>query len=201
MCRRGMLGGPEDSTASAARLGTTRPEDHPIDAGSFLDSPVGPVVLVLAIALAIVVVALVLVARSLARVRSRLDALSAGSDGASLEQVLASSLERVHRVARDLDDVTARTTSLETLGRSAIRNVGLVRFNPFEDTGGNQSFALALLDADGDGVVMSSLHARSGTRIYAKAVVAGRSDSALSDEEAEAIRLAREERRGTAVAS
>jgi hypothetical protein len=196
-----MLGGPEDSTAPAARLGTTRPEDHPIDAGSFLDSPLGPVVIVLAIVLVIVVVALVLVARSLARVRARLDALSAGSDGASLEQVLATSLERVHRVARDLDDVTARTTSLETLGRSAIRNVGLVRYNPFEDTGGNQSFALALLDADGDGVIVSSLHARSGTRIYAKAVVAGRSDSALSDEEAEAIRLAREERRGTAVAS
>ena len=68
--------------------------------------------------------------------------------------------------------------------------IGLVRFNPFEDTGGNQSFALALLDRNGDGFVVSSLHARAGTRVYAKAVAAGKSEAALSDEEAEALRLA-----------
>ena len=45
-----------------------------------------------------------------------------------------------------------------------------MRYNPFEETGGNQSFALALLDAEGDGWVLSSLHARSGTRVYAKAI-------------------------------
>ena len=57
---------------------------------------------------------------------------------------------------------------------TAFQRVGLVRYNPFEETGGNQSFALALLDADGDGWVLSSLHARSGTRVYAKAITAGR---------------------------
>jgi hypothetical protein len=65
-----------------------------------------------------------------------------------------------------------------------------VRFNPFEDTGGNQSFALALLDAEGNGWVLSSLHARSGTRVYAKAIREGRADGALSDEEAAAIKQA-----------
>jgi hypothetical protein len=68
--------------------------------------------------------------------------------------------------------------------------VGLVRFNPFEDTGGNQSFALALLDGRGDGFVVSSLHARAGTRVYAKAVTDGRSDGALSEEESDALRRA-----------
>ena len=72
----------------------------------------------------------------------------------------------------------------------AFSRVGLVRFNPFEDTGGNQSFALALLDGNGDGFVVSSLHARTGTRLYAKSVSAGASDSALSDEESEALRQA-----------
>ena len=71
-----------------------------------------------------------------------------------------------------------------------MQKVGLVRYNPFEETGGNQSFALAMLDADGDGWVLSSLHARSGTRVYAKAVSAGRSDVALSDEETAALRQA-----------
>jgi hypothetical protein len=79
---------------------------------------------------------------------------------------------------------------LERDGKLAIQRVGLVRFNPFEDTGGNQSFAVALLDANDDGLVVSSLHARQGTRIYAKAVARGRPEAALSDEEAEALRRA-----------
>ena len=51
-----------------------------------------------------------------------------------------------------------------------IQRVGLLRFNPFDDTGGNQSFALALLNDQGDGVVISSLHSRETTRIYGKPV-------------------------------
>ena len=64
----------------------------------------------------------------------------------------------------------ARTGALEAAGLRAFQRVGLVRFNPFEDTGGNQSFALALLDAEGNGWVLSSLHARTGTRVYAKPI-------------------------------
>ncbi len=79
---------------------------------------------------------------------------------------------------------------VEAAQRKAFQRLGLVRYNPFEETGGNQSFALALLDAKGDGWVLSSLHARSGTRIYAKTISAGRADAALSEEETAAIRQA-----------
>ena len=72
-----------------------------------------------------------------------------------------------------------------------IQRVGVVRFNPFPDTGGNQSFVMALLDARGDGVVLSSLHSRGGTRVYLKQVNAGKAETALSEEELEAIRRAR----------
>jgi hypothetical protein len=65
-----------------------------------------------------------------------------------------------------------------------------VRYNPFEDTGGNQSFALAIVDAGGDGFVVSSLHARQGTRVYAKGVVKGSAETSLSDEEAAALQQA-----------
>jgi hypothetical protein len=91
---------------------------------------------------------------------------------------------------KDVDDLVVRSAILEANGRKAVQRIGLVRYNPFEETGGNQSFALAMTDANGDGVVISSLHARAGTRLYAKSVVAGRSDAALSAEEAEAIRIA-----------
>jgi hypothetical protein len=86
----------------------------------------------------------------------------------------------------DVDRVNRLATQLE----SAIQRVGVVRYNPFEDTGSNQSFVLAMLDARGDGFVLSSLHSRQATRMFLKPVSAGKADSAVSEEEAEAIRIA-----------
>ena len=101
--------------------------------------------------------------------------------------MLDNHLEKVFAMSRELNDVAARTTRLEATQRKTFQRVGLVRYNPFEETGGNQSFALALLDAAGDGWVLSSLHARAGTRVYAKAITGGRSDAGLSAEESAAI--------------
>ena len=128
--------------------------------------------------------------RRQSRLRRRLDGITRGAEGRSLEAILDAHLDKVLAVARELDELSARSAVLEAEARRAIQRIGLVRFNPFEETGGNQSFALALTDRNGDGFVVSSLHARTGTRLYAKAIVAGRSDSALSAEEAEALRLA-----------
>lgn len=126
----------------------------------------------------------------LRRLGRRLDALTRGSAGSSLEAVIGSGLGRVDHVAHEMDNLSARSAVLEGTFRQSLQLVGLVRFNPFEDTGGNQSFALALLDGRGDGVVVTSLHARSGTRVYAKTLRGGRSDGALSTEEAQAVEQA-----------
>jgi hypothetical protein len=120
----------------------------------------------------------------------RVDALTRGSDAASLEEVLASHLQRVHEVGRSIEKVEARTAVLERDLPLSLARVGLVRYNPFEDTGGNQSFALAVIDGSGDGFVVSSLHSRAATRIYAKAIARGKSEGALSGEETEALRIA-----------
>jgi hypothetical protein len=139
----------------------------------------------------VLLIGLLLVARSGRRTGKRLDRLTRGVDGNSLESVLDAHLDQVFAISKTVDDLVGRTETLERDGRHAFRQVGLVRFNPFEETGGNQSFALAMLDAEGDGWVLSSLHARAGTRIYAKALTGGRSDAALSEEETTAIRQAR----------
>jgi hypothetical protein len=104
--------------------------------------------------------------------------------------VLQAHLEKVFAVARDVDDLAARAAVLEAIGRRAFQRFGLIRFNPFEDTGGNQSFAVAVVDANGDGFVLSSLHARGGTRVFAKSLTAGKAEASLSAEEAEAVRQA-----------
>ena len=99
-------------------------------------------------------------------------------------------MKRLDELGRRVDSVAGRLPVVEEQGKRAVQHVGIVRFNPFEDTGGNQSFALALLDSQRDGFVVSSLHSRQNTRIYLKAITAGRSETALSDEESEALRKA-----------
>ena len=133
---------------------------------------------------------MVLLWRRTRRLGRRIASLTKGSDGASLEDVLGGHMERVRRAVQDVDTVAARTAMLERDFQAAFGRIGLVRFNPFEDTGGNQSFALALLDGRGDGFVVSSLHARAGTRVYAKSISRGTSEAALSNEEAEAVKQA-----------
>lgn len=178
------------SEGPGARLDPPAQEALLIDIDALVSANIAPIVgglVIVVLALAFAVVGLI---RRVRKLGARLESLTQGGDESSLEAVLGSHLERVNRAVSDVDVVAARTAVLERDVQGAFGRVGFVRFNPFEETGGNQSFALAMTDANGDGLVISSLHARAGTRLYAKAVVAGRSDAALSAEEAEALRIA-----------
>jgi len=157
---------------------------------ALVDPTIGLIILALAVACVALVVAVVVLWRRTSGLEGRLAGLTRGAEGQSLEAILDAHLDKVYAISRDVDDLATRSARLEAANRRAFQRSGIVRFNPFEDTGGNQSFALALLDADGNGLVMSSLHSRSGTRIYAKGVAGGRTQTQLSTEEAEALRLA-----------
>lgn len=146
------------------------------------------------IALLLVSIALVAaVAFLLVRVRRldrTLEALTRGADGTSLSAIVETHLDKVYAMGRQVDGLDVRASTLEREGRKAFQRLGLVRYNPFEDTGGNQSFVVALLDTDGDGFIITSLHSRQATRMYAKPVRGGRSDTTLSTEEVEALGIA-----------
>ena len=72
-----------------------------------------------------------------------------------------------------------------------LQKVALKRFNPYNDTGGDQSFTVSLLDGNGDGLVVTSLHARSGTRVFAKPIKNGKESGVeLSEEEKEVVKEA-----------
>ena len=95
--------------------------------------------------------------------------------------------ERLGSVSRKIDN-------LKKEGKFSIQKVGMVRFNPFSEVGGDQSFSIALLDANDDGIVVTSLYTRDGNRVYAKPVKAGASDYSLSAEESCSLRLTRSAR-------
>lgn len=122
------------------------------------------------------------------RVRKEFFASSLGKD---LEQILIDQNRAITKINQELATQDDSLTRLYKDNRQNIQKVGFMRFNPFDDAGGNISFVLALLNAKDEGVVISSLHGRDGTRIYAKEVHEGKSESKLTDEETEAIKEAK----------
>jgi len=111
-------------------------------------------------------------------------------DERTLGRGTESDSRRIDSLATQLEAVGGRLQTAESKGQRAIQRVGIVRYNPFEDTGSNQSFVLAILDGHGDGFVLSSLHSRQQTRVFLKQISSGTAETALSEEEAEAIRRA-----------
>ena len=170
------------------------------DLNRLVTPSLGAIIVVLGILVVVLLVVVLVLLRRTSRLDRRIANLTRGGDGKSLESTLEAHLDKVYAVARDVGELAAQTASLEKIQRDAFQRLGLVRFNPFEDTGGNQSFALALLDQDGDGFIVSSLHTRTATRVYGKAINAGRAEAALSGEEAEALRIALASGTGTAKA-
>jgi hypothetical protein len=137
-----------------------------------------------------VTVALILLANRWQSTESRYRQLVQGAEAGNLQEVLNQHLAHVQDVGAALEPLRTSTRDLQTSMRSALRHVGIVRFNPFADSGGDFSFAIALADDDGNGIVLYSLHGRGESRLYAKPLKGWTSPYALAGEEAEAIRLA-----------
>lgn len=108
-----------------------------------------------------------------------------------LKAALEKLLDEQEKVNLHLKELEGLVAELEKKGEGHFQKMGVVRFNPFSETGGDQSFALSLLDQKDSGVVILSLHNREGTRIYAKTVKTGKSRYELSKEETKAIEEAR----------
>ena len=111
-------------------------------------------------------------------------------EGGTLHDRLVGSAEQAVRAAERMNEIEATHALMEQRTRRSLQHIGLVRYNPFDDTGSDQSFVIALLDDQRDGIVISSLHGRANTRIFAKPVADGGSPHNLSDEESRAIRIA-----------
>jgi hypothetical protein len=125
------------------------------------------------------------------RIIKHYNSLSKGISQKSLRSVLEDLLKQVDLQKKDIDYLKEYSLKLEKEGSLHIQKVGLLRFNPFKDTGGDQSFILSLVDSKDTGVIISGLFSRAGTRWYAKKVVEGKSvEHELSEEEKKALKQA-----------
>ena len=105
----------------------------------------------------------------------------------NLKEVLAC----LENMEKNFEELSQELEKLKKEGRLATQKVGIVRFNPFSEVGGDQSFSIALLDGNDSGVVITSLYARGENRVYAKPIKNGVSEYALSKEEKKAIEKAK----------
>ncbi len=122
--------------------------------------------------------------------RKRIKIFFKGRKTQDLEGVIAEQLKRMKKTENDVKELFEWNEKLQKIADISIQKVGVVRFNPFKDVGGDQSFAIALLDNNNNGVVISSLYSREGTRVYTKPIENGTSSYHLSEEEKQAIQKA-----------
>lgn len=113
--------------------------------------------------------------------------LARGSEKENLEKTLGKILETQISNSKEIKKIWDQVNSLERSGGFHVQNVGLVKFNPFNETGGSQSFSLAVLDGHQSGFLITGLHGRDRTRVYVKPVKNGKSTYELSTEEKKAI--------------
>lgn len=126
------------------------------------------------------------------QVSSHYNKLSGGADGKTLRPILDELLKTSEQSKKDIAILQKYCDTIQKEGYLHIQKVGLLRFNPFKDTGGDQSFILSLLDSRDTGVIISGLYSRTGTRWYAKRVSEGRGvDHELSEDERKAIKLSK----------
>ena len=118
--------------------------------------------------------------------------LTQGVTKKDLKTILEKLLKDFDKQAKEIEKLVKEAEELRRDNLYTIQKVGLVRYNPFVETGGDQSFCLSLLDGNDSGLVISSLHSRDATRIYAKPIKKGEAAGYdLSTEEKQAIKRAK----------
>lgn len=116
--------------------------------------------------------------------------LFGGKKTKDLEKVIFTLIRRLEQGEKDISSLKEFDKYLEEMAVSSIQKVGIVRYNPFKEVGGDQSFSIALLNSQNNGFVITSLYGRETSRVYGKPVENGTSKYSLSEEEKKAIEQA-----------
>lgn len=124
---------------------------------------------------------------NLSYMKKRYKKMMTGVDGANLERMMIGCIDDTKAVADENEKIKTEIEAIKALLQQAITRVAVVRFRAFEDMGSDLSYAVAMLDSDNNGVVLSSIFAREDSRSYVKPITAGKSSYSLTEEEEEAL--------------
>jgi hypothetical protein len=104
-----------------------------------------------------------------------------------LGEVLISQIKNLEDRGKDIEKIFGEIEKINKISATCFQKAGVMRYNPFKGVGGDQSFSIALLDANNNGFIITGLYTREGNRIFAKPVENGQSKYLLSNEEREAL--------------
>ena len=158
-----------------------------------MDTPALTVVAVAALVVALVAAVLGWVAHRRHQLIQRRFAVLWGDGEADVATVLAGQARRLSAERTRIDTLQTEVAALKGDLAQTLQHVAVVRYDAFGDMGGQMSFSAAVIDDNGDGMVISSIHARGESRTYAKGIVGGGSDTTLTPEEQQALAAARDD--------
>lgn len=134
---------------------------------------------------------LIFIQKNLSALKQRNAELFAGNKISNLEELILSQVKNLKTLDKDIQELYLISNQINSLAFRGIHKTAMIRFNPFKEVGGDQSFAIALLNGKNSGIVISSLYTREGTRVYSKNIVNGVAEKyPLTEEEKKAIGLA-----------
>lgn len=150
------------------------------------------ILLIITCVLSIVVLVIAIInTMRINKIRVQTKAFFAGKKGTDLEEILVHNNAKLLAFDKEIQELFNISNTIHKQAHKSIHKIGVVRFNPFGERAGNQSFAIALLNTANDGLVLSSLHTREGTRIYTKQITKGAPvENELTEEEKIAIQQA-----------
>ncbi len=125
------------------------------------------------------------------KTEKRLKKFFAGKKSKDLEDTILALEDDIVKLKSAKDSAERELTNINQKLKKSIRGIETVRFNPFPDQGSNQSFAIGMLNEEGDGVVLSSLYARERMSMFAKPIKGGKSEYELTAEEKDALSKAK----------
>lgn len=150
-------------------------------------------IIVIALAALVVVLIIIMIVNGtkLKKLKKSYQAFMSGKNMQSLEDNLLEKLEQIKEIQKVTDENNERLKKVDEGLKDSFQKVGMVKYDAFHEMGGKLSFSLALLTEEDDGFIINAMHSREGCYTYIKEIVKGNSYIVLSEEEEEALSIAK----------
>jgi len=168
---------------------------------SLIQNNMEMIIIILAIICLMLFVMILVVVHNLGKVQNKYNEFVQGSDSKNIEQLLNEYLKGYKKIDENQKNIYSKIDNIEVDLKKCIKKTGMIRFNPFEEMGGDQCFALAMLNEEDDGAVITGILSREGSYVYGKPIINGESTYRLSEEELKAIKKSKEDYKNKARAN
>jgi hypothetical protein len=151
----------------------------------------GVMIILLLVLEIFLVLAVFIMSARMRRLSAKYTSFMKGQNGSSLEKDITKKMGKIDKYAENFASIDETITKTKEIVQNSVHKYGIVKYDAFDDVGGKLSFVLAMLDDADTGFVLNAVHSRENCFLYIKEIVKGESYIMLSNEEVEALRIAK----------